>query len=99
MLVIPNPRQRVRDLLFALTPNRKADPSGKLRPRNDNLAIFLVARISSLGAARVRIRGARVPDATLAPAHRDAPLAEACWLCGSAGDGHRSRRPWLWWAA
>jgi hypothetical protein len=38
--VIPNPRERGEGSAFAADAKEKADSSGKIRPRNDQLHIF-----------------------------------------------------------
>lgn len=111
----PEPAVAGEGSAFRAHAKEKAESSGKLRPRNDSVSLLpqtvrpqptrmfalpYVARISSSGATlTAQTRAARVLDATPTRALRDALLAEACWLCGSAEDGRRSRHPWLWWAA
>jgi len=90
----PEPATEGEGSAFRAHAKEEADSSGKLRPRNDNLNISLVAPISSSGAtALAQVRAAPVPDATLAPALRDAPRAAACWRDGSAEDARRNRHP------
>ena len=89
----PEPATAGEGSAFRARAEEKTGSSGKLRLRNDNRNIFLVARISSSGAM-AQTRAPLAPDAM--PALVDALPAEACWRDGSAEDARRSRHPSPW---